>query len=36
MDALRYWADTRQLAAELAGVDLGRAQTLIDRVDDKT
>ena len=36
MDALRYWADTQRMAAELAGVDLGRAQALIDRVDDKT
>jgi hypothetical protein len=35
MDALRYWADTQRMAVELAGVDLGRAQSLIDRVDDK-
>lgn len=35
MDALRYWADTQRMAAELAGVDLGRAQSLIDRVDDQ-
>jgi len=35
MDALRYWADTQRMAVELAGVDLGRAQSLIDRVDDQ-
>jgi hypothetical protein len=35
MDALRYWADTQRMAVELAGLDLGRAQSLIDRVDDK-
>jgi hypothetical protein len=33
MDALRYWADTQRMAVELAGFDLGRAQSLIDRVD---
>ena len=33
MDALRYWADTQRMAVELAGVDLGRAHSLIDRVD---
>jgi hypothetical protein len=33
MDALRYWADTQKMAAELAGFDLGRAQSIIDRVD---
>ena len=35
MDALRYWADTQRMAVELAGVDLGRARSLIDRVDDQ-
>lgn len=35
MDALRYWADTQRMAVELAGIDLGRAQSLIDRVDDQ-
>ena len=35
MDALRYWADTQRMAVELAGFDLGRAQSLIDRVDDQ-
>jgi hypothetical protein len=35
MDALRYWADTQRMAVELAGFDLGRAQALIDRVDDQ-
>ncbi len=35
LDALRYWADTQRMAVELAGVDLGRAQSLIDRVDDQ-
>lgn len=33
MDALRYWTDTQRMAVELAGFDLGRAQSLIDRVD---
>jgi hypothetical protein len=33
MDALRYWADTQRMAVELAGFDLGRAQSIIDRVD---
>ena len=36
MDALRYWADTQRMAVELAGFDLSRAQSLIDRVDGKT
>jgi hypothetical protein len=36
MDALRYWTDTQRMAVELAGLDLGRAQSLIDRVDDQT
>lgn len=35
MDALRYWADTQRMAVELAGVDLGRARSLIDRVDEQ-
>jgi len=35
MDALRYWTDTQRMAAELAGVDLGRAQSLVGRVDDQ-
>lgn len=35
MDALRYWADTQRMAVELAGFDLGRAQSLLDRVDDR-
>ena len=33
MDALRYWADIQRMAVELAGIDLGRAQSIIDRVD---
>lgn len=33
IDALRYWTDTQQQAVELAGFDLGRAQSLIDHVD---
>lgn len=33
MDALRYWADTQRMAVELASIDLGRAQSLIHRVD---
>ncbi|WP_395073363.1 hypothetical protein, partial [Hyphococcus sp.] len=33
VDALRYWVDTQRLAVELVGFDLGRAQSLIDRVD---
>lgn len=33
MDALRYWADTQRMAAELAGFDLGRVQSIIGRVD---
>jgi hypothetical protein len=33
IDALRFWADTQRMAVELAGLDLGRAQALIDRVD---
>jgi hypothetical protein len=35
INALRYWADTQRMAVELAGLDLGRAQSLIDRVDDQ-
>jgi hypothetical protein len=35
MDALRYWADTQRMAVELAGIDRGRAQSLIERVDDQ-
>ncbi len=35
LEALRYWADVQRMAAELAGLDLGRAQSLIDRVDHK-
>ena len=33
VDALRYWIDTMSQAAELASFDLGRAQSLIDRMD---
>ena len=33
VDSLRYWIDTQRLAVELAGFDLGRAQSLIDHVD---
>jgi len=33
MDALRYWADTQRMAVELAGVDRGRAQSIIKSVD---
>jgi hypothetical protein len=33
VDALRYWVDTTSMAVELAGFDLGRARTLIDRID---
>jgi hypothetical protein len=33
VDALRYWVDTTNMAVELAGFDLGRARTLIDRID---
>jgi hypothetical protein len=33
MDALRFWADTQRMAVELAGVDRGRAQSIIKRVD---
>lgn len=33
IDALRYWVDTMNMAVALAGFDLGRAQTLIDRID---
>ena len=33
IDTLRYWIDTQSMAVELAGFDLGRAQSLIDRVD---
>lgn len=32
-DALRYWIDTKSMAVELAGFDLGRARLLIDRMD---
>ncbi len=35
MEALRYWADTQRMAVELAGFDLRRARSLIDRVDDQ-
>jgi len=33
VDALRYWIDTMSQAVELARFDLGRAQSLIDRMD---
>lgn len=33
MNARRYWADTQRMAVDLAGLDLGRARRLIDRVD---
>ena len=33
VDALRYWIDTMSQAVELASFDLGRAQSLIDRMD---
>lgn len=33
IDALRYWIDTKTLAVELAGFDLGRAQALVDRIE---
>jgi hypothetical protein len=33
LDALRYWIDTKAMAVELAGFDLGRAQALVDRIE---
>jgi hypothetical protein len=33
LDALRYWIDTKTMAVELAGFDLGRAQALVDRIE---
>ncbi len=34
INALRYWIDTEVMAVELAGYDLGRAQTIIDRTEE--
>ncbi len=33
VDALRYWIDTQRMAVELASLDVGRAQVLINRVE---
>ncbi len=33
VDALRYWVDTQRMAVELAALDVGRAQALIDRIE---
>jgi hypothetical protein len=33
VDALRYWVDVQRMAVELADLDVGRAQALIDRAE---